>query len=201
MVESMINAKKLFKGWCSAHRVLTARRVQATSNTLAALIINRQVSAKELEKKSAPTLLKHHLLSNNDKRIWDAAYKAKYDGLVDIETWETITEAEYQELLKLGKGGLLPTMAISTIKYDGDGNPLRAKYRIVALGNLDPSSWTKEDCFAPVMLHLELRLLTALAVQKQCIPKTADFVQAFCQSDLIFHQMKRAYVHHHQDAY
>ena len=34
------------------------------------------------------------------------------------------------------------------------------------------------------MSHLELRLLTALAVQKNCIPKTADFVQAFCQSSL-----------------
>ena len=183
-VESMINAKKLFQGWCSAHRVLTARRVQATSNTLAALIINRKVSAKDLDKTSAPTLLKHYLLSNKDKRIWDAAYKAEYDGLVDIETWETIIEEEYQALKALGKGGLLPTMAISTIKYDGDGNPMRAKYRIVALGNLDPHNWSKEDCFAPVMSQLELCLLTALAVQKKCIPKTADFVQAFCQSDL-----------------
>jgi hypothetical protein len=61
---------------------------------------------------------------------------------------------------------------------------MRAKYRIVALGNLDPHNWSKEDCFAPVMSQLELRLLTALAVQKKCIPKTADFVQAFCQSDL-----------------
>lgn len=34
------------------------------------------------------------------------------------------------------------------------------------------------------MSQLELRLLTALAVQKKCIPKTADFIQAFCQSDL-----------------
>jgi hypothetical protein len=184
IVESMIHAKKLFKGWCSAHRVLTARRVQATSNVLSSLIINRKVSAKDLDNKTAPTLLKHYLLSNKDKRIWDASYKAEYDGLVDIETWEVITEAEYQELRKLGKGGLLPTMAISTIKYDGDGNPLRAKYRIVALGNLDPHTWSKEDCFAPVMSHLELRLLTALAVQKNCIPKTADFVQAFCQSSL-----------------
>ena len=111
IIESMINAKKLFQGWCSTHRVLTARRVQATSNTLASLIINRKVSAKDLDKKSAPTLLKHYLLSNKDKRIWDAAYNAKYDGLVDIETWETITEQEYQALKALGKGGLLPTMA------------------------------------------------------------------------------------------
>jgi hypothetical protein len=34
------------------------------------------------------------------------------------------------------KGGLvvLSTMAISTTKHNGDGNPQRAKYRIVALG-------------------------------------------------------------------
>ena len=68
-VESMINAKKLFQGWCSAHRVLTARRVQATSNTLAALIINRKVSAKDLDKTSAPTLLKHYLLSNKQTNM------------------------------------------------------------------------------------------------------------------------------------
>jgi hypothetical protein len=80
--------------------------------------------------------------------------------------------------------GIMPTMAISTIKYDGDGNPSRAKYRIVALGNLDPHSWTKQDCFAPVLSQLELRFLTALAVRKKCIPKTGDVTQAFCQSCL-----------------
>jgi hypothetical protein len=39
-------------------------------------------------------------------------------------------------ILKCGKGGLvvLSTMVISTIKHNGDGNPQRAKYRIVALG-------------------------------------------------------------------
>jgi hypothetical protein len=65
-----INAKTFFKGWwCSAHSVLTARRqMQATStnSTLAALIINRKVSTKDLKTKSAPTLLKHYLLSNNE---------------------------------------------------------------------------------------------------------------------------------------
>jgi hypothetical protein len=55
-------------------------------------------------------------------------------------------------------------MAISTIKYNGNGEPDCAKYRIVALGNLDPHNWTKNDCFAPVLSQMELRLLTALAV-------------------------------------
>jgi hypothetical protein len=50
----------------------------------------------------------------------------------------------------------MPTMAITTIKRDDDGNPIRAKYCIVALGNLDPYQWTNEDCFAPVLSQLEL---------------------------------------------
>ena len=32
----------------------------------------------------------------NDRLIWDAAYKAEYDGLVDIDTWEVISEEEFQ---------------------------------------------------------------------------------------------------------
>jgi hypothetical protein len=61
---------------------------------------------------------------------------------------------------------------------------VRAKYRIVALGNLDPNSWSKSDCFAPVLSQLELRFLVALAAQQKCIPRTGDITQAFCQSYL-----------------
>jgi hypothetical protein len=75
-------------------------------------------------------------------------------------------------------------MAISIIKHDGEGNPVRAKYRIVALGNLDPHNWSKNNCFAPVLSQMELRFLTALAAKNKCIPKTGDITQAFCQSYL-----------------
>ena len=47
-------------------------------------------------------------------------------------------------------------MAITTFKKNGKGNPTRAKYCIVALGNLDPHTWSKQDCFAPVSSQLEL---------------------------------------------
>jgi hypothetical protein len=97
-VESMIQNKKLFQGWKSLHTVLSARRVQSTSNSIASLIINGKVCAKNLDKMDAPTLLKHHRLSQNDRAIWDAAYRAEYDGLVNIETWELISEEEYQAL-------------------------------------------------------------------------------------------------------
>lgn len=103
----------------------------------------------------APTLLKHHKLHEDDKITWDEAYRQEYQGLVDIETWETITEQEYQKTRHLYKG-IMSTMAISCIKYDGNGNPVQAKYRIVAPGNLDPHNWSKQDCFAPVLSHFEL---------------------------------------------
>ena len=103
--------------------------------------------------------------------------------LKNIDTWDVITEKQYQSLKHICKG-VLPTIAISTIKPDKDGKPHRAKYRIVALGNLDPKNWSKQDCYAPVMSQFELRFLTALAVQKGCIPKSGDIAQAFCQAYL-----------------
>ena len=102
---------------------------------------------------------------------------------MNLDTWEVITEDEYKALLPLC-GKALPTMAISTIKKDGDGNPDRAKYRIVALGNLDPHNWTKSDCFAPVLSQSDLRLLTAIATRNGRKVKSYDISQAFCQSYL-----------------
>ena len=183
LAESMVQNKKLFKGWKPHSVVSTARRVRTTSNLIAGLIFNRKVSAKDLHLMQAPTLLKHSKLHPEDKDTWDEAYRQEYQGLVDIDTWETITEAEYVASKHLYKG-LMPTMAISIIKYDGNGKPNRAKYRIVALGNLDPHDWSKSDCFAPVLSQLELRFLTAFAAQQRRIPKTADITQAFCQSYL-----------------
>ncbi len=75
-------------------------------------------------------------------------------------------------------------MAIATIKYDANNKPKRAKYRIVVLGNLDYHTWSKEDTAAPVLSHLELRLLTSLAVFHKRVLKNCDVKQAFIQSSL-----------------
>ena len=181
---SLIQNKKLFRGWISFDKVRAARYARATSNLLSHHIIRRHISAKDLEVLAAPTLTKHHKLTPNDKIIWDKSYKSEYDGLMNVDTWQVITEAQYQQLIKLQNVTTIPTMAILVIKKDGDGNPIRAKYRIVALGNLDTNPWTKQDCFAPVLSQLELRFIIALAVKQGCIPRTADVAQAFCQAVL-----------------
>jgi len=113
---------------------------QAQSSYLLSRIVARHVSAKSLQLKDAPTLPQHAKMSPNDKDIWDSAYAEEYH----LPAWITITEREYQQS-KHKYGTLLPTMAISTVKYDEMGLPKRAKYIIVALGNLDPHDWSKAD--------------------------------------------------------
>ena len=178
LAQSMVTNKKLFQGWKSMATVISARHVRATSNIMA-----RHVSAATLKVLDAPTLLKHHKLDPHDRELWDAAYDEEFNGLQQLQTWETISESDYQRL-KRTCGRALPTMAISTLKKDENGKPKRCKYRIVVLGNLDPHDWQKSDCFAPVLNQTELRLLCSIAVKNKVIPKTGDVSQAFCQGVL-----------------
>ena len=145
----------------------------------------RKISARTLQSHHPPLNLKaHSRLSPNDREIWDSAYLEEYLGLNNTtHTWDYISEDEYQTL-KSEIGTAIPTMVVSKIKYDQHGNPDRAKYRIVVLGSLDPTNWSAADCFAPVLSALENRLLTCIAAQMKVIPKSGDFIQAFCQSHL-----------------
>ena len=179
ILHSMISSKKLFKGWKNLRFATTARFMKGISNLVA-----RHISAKNLSILTAPSLSKHTLLPEPDRGLWDAAYAEEYFGLLKLGTWEIVSEADFKRLKEVTTTNTLPSMAISTIKKDGEGNPKRCKYRIVALGNLDPHNWTKTDCFAPVLSQLEHRSLMALAARLKCIPKTGDVSQAFCQSTL-----------------
>ena len=137
LATSLVTNKKLFQGWKHRCTVLTARSMRAKSNVIA-----KHVSARGLNNLIKLSLTKHHLLNVNDKDIWDHLYKEEYDGLCNLDMWEVITEEEYKRL-RPTMGHVLPTMAILTIKTDGDGNPVRGKYCIVLLGNLDPHNWSK----------------------------------------------------------
>ena len=159
--------------------VLTVWVIWAKSN-----VISKHISAKGLSNLVEPSLAKHHLLNTKDKDIWDRSYKEEYEGLQHLDTWEVIMESKYKWLLPV-VGKALPTMAISTIKTDGEGNPVRAKYRIVVLGNLDLHNWSKSECFAPVLSQAELQLLTALATKSKQKLKSCDVSQAFCQLYLL----------------
>ena len=94
------------------------------------------------------------------------AYEEEYYGLHNkTKTCTYILEEEYQQL-KPPVGNALPTISLATIKTDANGKPQRYKYRICVIGNLDPTNWSRNEVFAPVLSKLELRLLITIAVQK-----------------------------------
>ena len=177
-IYDLIETSQLFKGHLPFPKVIQARQSSNFSSAFA-----RHISAKGLTSLDVPTLLQHKHLNPNDKAIWDSAYAEEYYGLKDLPAWTSITEQEFKRMRHKYKA-ILPTMAISCIKFDEHGQPKRTKYRIVVLGNLDPYSWSKSDCYSPVMSLLELRLLTALAVKKRRVLKNGDVKQAFCQAKL-----------------
>jgi hypothetical protein len=178
----LLESGQLFRGHAKFQRVFQAR-----NQLLLKQCVLRHVSAHGLQSFVAPSSLKHHSsMTEGDKKIWDDAYNEEYDGLADIPTWEVISDSQFKLLSKGVRP--LPSMAISTIKYDSNNTPKRAKYRIVILGNLDYHQWSKESTAAPVMSQLELRLLTSLAVFHKRTLKNCDVKQAFVQSSLPFHE-------------
>ena len=110
-------------------------------------------------------------------------YDEEYYGLKDLPAWTTISESEYLKIRNV-VGHALPTMAISTVKYDENNKPKCAKWRIVALGNMDPNQWSTNDCFAPVISMVELRFLVSLAIHHRRPLRSGDVKQAFVQATL-----------------
>ena len=179
VARDMIKQFTLFQGHRKFKDIIHLRSVIQLKKAVA-----NHVSAKGLSSLVSPSSVQaHSSLNPTDKSIWDQAYLEELNGLKANNTWDTITEDEYNSIRHKVKA-LLPTMAISTIKFDSDGKPKRAKYRIVALGNLDRVHWTKGDVYAPVMSMIELRLLTSIAIRNRCTLKCGDVKQAFVQATL-----------------
>eukprot|EP00957_Ditylum_brightwellii_P104479 7959361-Ditylum_brightwellii.AAC.1 len=67
---------------------------------------------------------------------------------------------------------ILPSMAISTFKYDQNREPKQVKWWIIVLGNFDPQEWSKNKVYSPVMSIVKLVILIALAVHHKDLIKT-----------------------------
>ena len=75
-------------------------------------------------------------------------------------------------------------MCVLTIKKDEKLRPLRAKSRIVVLGNHEDCVWRKSEKFAPVLCQDSLRFLTSMAVASRRPLRQGDCKNTFCQGIL-----------------
>jgi len=141
-------------------------------------------SANQLQSITPPgSVVKALHQHNPDRAIWNASYKEEYDGLMTNDTFDIISEEEYQRLKHAHGVRAILSMCTFVVKHT-NGVPTRAKSRIVVLGNLEQRPWTKADCFSPVISIPMIRFLTALAVQHGRTLKQADCKFTFIQASL-----------------
>ena len=119
-----------------------------------------------------------------DEATWRESYAKEYKGLIDHNTFDIISEETYLESRKRTGRSAIPSMGVFTVKNDSDGKPVRAKSRVVVLGNKDPVEWTKAERYAPFVSQPIVRLLTSLAVRNRTTLKQADCKNAFCHPEL-----------------
>jgi hypothetical protein len=78
-----------------------------------------------------------------DRQAWLDSYSEEYGGLRELETFTVISRATYQK--KYSNVTILPSMVVQTIKHDELGAPVRAKTRVVALGNYETTPWKRSE--------------------------------------------------------
>jgi hypothetical protein len=87
----------------------------------------RHVLAYTLHSAIPPGSVIKALPSNNpDKTIWYESYKEEYDGLVSNDTFDIISEEEYQCLQWIHGIRAIPSMCTFVVKHN-NGVPTRAK--------------------------------------------------------------------------
>jgi hypothetical protein len=142
------------------------------------------VSAINLHRDCPPSLLQALTESHPDREVWLQSYYEEKNGIESLGTFKRITLGEYQALREKGAPKAIPTMCVLTIKKDENLMPLRAKSRIVVLGNRENREWSKSDRFAPVLRFDSLRYLVSLATQRRRGLKQGDCKNAFFQGIL-----------------
>jgi hypothetical protein len=110
--------------------------------------------------------------------VWLESYLEEYTALWEHGTFDILTEAQYRA--KYSHIAIIPTMNVQTVKKDEDGLPVQAKARILVLGNLEETIWSKSNVHAPVIQKESDRILTTMAVKRGRIQKQGDCKSAFC---------------------
>jgi hypothetical protein len=106
-------------------------------------------------------------------------------GIESLNVYKKISKKRYLQLRRSGRiGNALPSMCVLVIKHDKDGNPLRAKSRIVVLGNFEDQVYDKSQRYAPILKYSSLRLLLAKAVRTKRVLQQGDCKNAFCNATL-----------------
>ena len=111
-----------------------------------------------------------------DAAQWDHAMAEEFKSLEQHGTWERVPRPENRRVVS--------SKWVYRVKYDADGNISRYKARLVARGFTQVYSVDYTETFAPVTRLETLRLLFALAVQKDWEVRQINVKTAYLYGDL-----------------
>ena len=97
----------------------------------------RFVSTVELKQDCPLSLLQALADDHPDRDVWVQSYYEEKDSIESIGTFQRLSLGEYRALREKGAPRAIPSMCVLTVKQDENLLPLRAKSRIVVLGNLE----------------------------------------------------------------
>jgi hypothetical protein len=142
------------------------------------------ISATSLKQECPHSLLTGLHPSHPDCKTWLESFHKEKLGIQSWDTYGKITLAKYCTLRAKGAPRAIPTMCVLSTKKDKMLNLLRAKSRIVVLGNHKDRVWTKPEKYAPILHPDMLHVLVSMAIERQCTLKQGDCKNAFCQGIL-----------------
>jgi hypothetical protein len=118
-----------------------------------------------------------------DHDIWMRCFWKEKDSIISMDTYDTITLAQYRALREKGAQRAILTMCVLTIK-PAMMNLHCAKSHIVVLGNHKERIWSKSDKYTPVLCPDTMRLIVSMAVEQRRTLQQGDCKNAFCQGIL-----------------
>ena len=109
-----------------------------------------------------PSLCKALDHSNSDHQSWLNSYDNGKQGIIDHDIYYNISKSQYLSLKQVEKiPKSIPSMCSLVVKNDKDVKPLRAKSRIVVIGNFEDIICQKSQSYAPVLKYSYLHILTS----------------------------------------
>ena len=111
-----------------------------------------------------------------DAERWNKAMMEEYNSLNEHGTWEVVPRPENRRVVS--------SKWVYRVKYDANGTISRYKARLVARGFNQVHGVDYTETFAPVTRLETLRLLFALAVQKDWEVRQIDVKTAYLYGDL-----------------
>lgn len=115
-------------------------------------------------------------MSREDWCTWENSMRREYESLVKNDTWDLVQRPINKNIIGC--------KWVFTTKRNPDDSIAKYKARLVAKGYAQKYNVDYFQTFAPVVRHTSIRILLAIAVQKELYVNHIDIVSAFLNGEL-----------------